>query len=322
MRTLALSLVILMCVSVSQAAWVYDPGEAGAQVYDFENYAVGDIGKTFTTAPLPGGANINDGTVGFTPVANPAQFRLTQTGTNEFAQLTTATQEQMVSSMLAGAGTELFVIDTKVTNFEISFTENVNQRVGSLVGIWIDGVVDPASPIKNNVKANNELESVLQFGYQFNNLPAGSRWRIRGAAGLGSTVDTNYGPNAASYTTARVTLLVSLAADVDPNTPDEASGSASLRVEYDESGTVYAPPNLQNVNLQLDNATLSAAQKAAYRNPANWTGWICRSQISNLTDPNVDYSEGHLLDDLTLVPEPATLSLLVLGGLALIRRRR
>ncbi len=301
MRPLVLAVAILLCVSVSQADYIYD----------FENLPT--VNAAVNTQ--------DDGTVTWKAVVNPNQWMLRQDASpNKYIDISTNSQEQIVSTL--DTDKLLFHIDPGVTKVTLSFNSKMNDRTGALAGIWIDGGLDPGDPDGgDNVMANNNYELLCQFGYggYTNGPPAGGRWRIRGANGLGSTYSATGAamPGVPALTEFLITLDLDLAANPDAN--GDPAGTMVLKVE--NLSTLVETEVIASTSLKLNDPTLTAAQKAIYKDPSKWTGWWVRSQATQMTDPN--YVSGPMtVDNLTLIPEPVTMSLLVLGGLACLRRRR
>ena len=105
--------------------------------------------------------------------------------------------------------------------------------------------------------------------------------------------------------------------DVDL-TANSGSGSMSLTVVNLDTSDVTLPTELQNVSMGL------VGQHAWLGDPTKWTSWWFRGQQAATAENPAMCPYGYTIDDLTfeIIPEPGTLSLLVLGGLALIQRRR
>jgi hypothetical protein len=149
--------------------------------------------------------------------------------------------------------------------------------------------------------ASNNFELLCQFGI------SSGKWRVRGANGANSvnTLNTGIAPGTALYD-----MQVILKCDLTANGGD---GAMSLRIiDYTNGGPQIRPVGYQNVAMGL------SANTPVYGDPSKYTGWWIRSQASGY-DANVG---GMTIDDLRITPEPATMTLLVLGGLACLRRRR
>lgn len=176
--------------------------------------------------------------------------------------------------------------------FMITYTGKMDVNAAELVGVWVD--LDG-----NGTMANSDTEILAQFGI------SSSKWRVRGPGGSPSTnSDTNV-PAAGSLHLITLELLVNLSA-LDGN------GSMTLYVNDITAQTEYVPYRNLTMNLK--------AVDAKFSDPNNWLSWTIRGQEPAGYDANYPMTA----DDFTieLLPEPATLSLLVLGGLACIRRRR
>jgi hypothetical protein len=176
--------------------------------------------------------------------------------------------------------------------FEFSFVAHMNSHAASLIGIWVDGVENA-----DNTMATNNAELLCQFGI------SGGKWRVRGANGVNSTTTTDNVP-----TTAGSTPEMKVVLDIDLRS-FSGDGQMDLSIYDLDSGNLYRV--ISDVHLGL------LAQSSMFSDPSNYTGWWIRSQASGVS------TETMTLDDFTVtVPEPATMSLLVLGGLACLRRRR
>jgi len=221
---------------------------------------------------------------------------------DKYAHSFSSKQEQLVGTLSEGVGgTKPFYAQSTDTKFLLSYTGLMNVQQGCLIGIWIDGQnLDPNFPTANNAMASNNYELLCQFGV------SSGKWRIRGANGGGSVNSdaTGLAPANALYN-----MTVSLTIDLTGNGGD---GSMSLSIKDLTNNLTYNPAAYQNAPMAL------IAGGAGYTDPSKWTSWWIRSQASAY-DANVG---GMTVDNLTFLPEPATLSLLVLGGLACIRRRR
>jgi hypothetical protein len=211
--------------------------------------------------------------------------------TDKAAQAKSGISSERLTSSL-NSGTSLFNLSSTVTQLQISYTAYMDQTSPWLIGIWYD--VDA-----NGTMPNSELEIPIQFGGRTGS-GATRGFRVRGANGTGDTYSGTAGldPNVWSATAANLKLVLDVNLSGD--------GSADLTVQ-----------NLDNGFSQkvITGAPLAFTPYPTYANPANWTGWTVRNQGSGWTINTT-------VDDLTLTPEPATLSVLVLGGLACLRRRR
>lgn len=294
MRLLTLTCVVLLCATITQGSPL-----GTTYTYDFNNLT-----------PYLAVWQQVDGEVTWDSVssqhAGATTVRSDAVDANDkFAVNNSTMAEQLITSLTNyPTTTSLFNLDSTDTQLRLSWTGKVNFRAGWLVGIWMDGM--DGEP---NSAMTNELEHVLQFGtshvYQ--------GWRLRGAAGAPSVTDTTGMPTDPILD--NDLTLVTLDVDLTGNSGD---GSMSLTVEDLDTHVVTQPPTLQNVGMGLLDADPN------YADPSKWTGWYFRNQRYAGGDSPGNCIGYHTLDNLTLevTPEPATLSLLVLGGLACLRRRR
>ncbi len=159
--------------------------------------------------------------------------------------------------------------------------------------------------------------------------PAFSRvlvnWRASGAFALSEDADTQ----------ARATLTYdaggSLNADLAAQGPSSAfrfvfstadlAGTLSIQASSDGQGTSTwtgsTPGGLFNTNLDFDVPLSGSGWVAAPGGGVNWAD-VDKLTISLTGVANGDY----VIRQIVVVPEPATLSLVVLGGLASILKRR
>ena len=219
-------------------------------------------------------------------------------GADKYAHSFASKQEQLVGTLSEGVnGSKPFYAQSTDTKFLLSYTGLMNVQQGGMVGIWIDGL--DATVNNMTVPAGNQ-ELLCQFGI------SSGKWRVRGANGQGSvnTLATGIAPAGSLYN-----MTVTLTIDLTGNNND---GAMSLTIQDLTNNVTITPVGYQGVSMAL------IAGGASYTDPSKWTSWWIRSQASAY-DPNVG---GMTMDNLTFLPEPATLSLLVLGGLACIRRRR
>ncbi len=226
---------------------------------------------------------------------------------NKFAACNTANSEQLVSTLTnydPNAPGSLFNLDPSDTRLRISWSGKINAYAGYLVGIWIDDY--DGTP---NTSTSFEAEHVMQFGTDMTY----QSWRLRGAGGLNNDRDTTGMP----VGNTPVPTLLTLDVDLWGNGGD---GSMSLTVKDLSTGIETAPPLLQNVGMAL---LAQDPNHEMFGDPSKWTGWYIRNQRLNGGD-NPHYTMGHhTIETLTLevVPEPATLAVLLAGGLAVLRRR-
>jgi hypothetical protein len=220
-------------------------------------------------------------------------------------------QERIVSTLTAGAGNKLFApcLESTDTYLRLSYETYMNNANPWLTGIWMDGQ-DPNVVGSDNEMPNSEVEIAVQFGARSGTsttTPYNRGFRVRGANGAPDTYSGTkcLDPNiwSADLWNLKLDLYVDLAAA-------GGDGLADLYVTNMDNG--YSTRVITGAALGLN------SQADAYRNPANWSGWTVRNQGTGS-----DLFK-YTVDNLTLnvLPEPATLSLLVLGGLACLRRRR
>jgi hypothetical protein len=243
----------------------------------------------------------NQGNVNVYPDTDYVGDKRAQVNGSGAEQLASAlTDPNTVSTLFPG-------LDSSNTKFRFTADCHINDRCGWLLGIWVDGI-DPSD--NTIVASNTQGELLVQMGMTY----VTQNWRVRGAAGTNSTVggtpptEDNLDSNACNM---RLILDFDLAAN-------GGDGSMSFSAMNLVSLVVDTPPELQNVSMNL------LSQDPAFADPANWTGFYIRNQRYAGGDSPGNGIGYHTVDDLTLIvmPEPATLSLLFLGGLACLRRRR
>jgi len=286
MKRVALS-VVLLCLCASAYADTIE------QLY------------TFDYLPSPGSAlnGQKDSYVSWVAIANAGLgYQLGGSSPDYYALSVANKQEQLVGTLRDGVGgAKVINLTATDTLLYISYRGLMNVQQGGMVGIWIDGNgLDPDFPDANNTMATTNEELLCQFGI------SGGKWRIRGANGVNSvnTLNTGIAPGTTLYD-----MQVILKVDLTANAGD---GAMSLRIiDYTNGGPQIRPVGYQNVAMGL-----SAA--APFADPTLYTSWWVRSQSAGY-DPAVG---GMTIDDLRITPEPATMTLLVLGGLACLRRRR
>jgi hypothetical protein len=225
------------------------------------------------------------------------------------AQVNSSGSEQLASALTdPNTTTTLFPgLDSSNTQFRFAADSHTNYRCGWLLGIWVDGIDSAPNSIAS---AATQGELLVQMGMTFVTM----NWRVRGAAGTNSTVGGTPPTNPildSDDCNMRLFLDFDLAAN-------GGNGLMSFSAMNLVSLAVDAPPELQNVSMNL------LAQNAMFADPANWTGFYVRNQRYIGGDSPGNGIGYHTVDNLTLevTPEPATMSLLVLGGLACLRRRR
>jgi hypothetical protein len=280
-------LTVLACASVTQAAPI--------SVYDFNSLAPGNVngnsGDNVTWVSISANTNV------FQVVFDPNDPNNRYVDSNQ-----SALQEQTVGTMTNPATVpSLFNLAAADTLLRMSFISRMNYAAGGMVGIWVDGI----DPSVNSMQTNNQ-ELACQFGI------SGGQWRVRGANGATSVLDATGMPLVAGEMP-RLKIVL----DVDL-TGNSGNGSMSLSVVDLGTNATTLPPALQNVSMGL------LSQDARLGNPTRWTGWWLRGQQSASAANPAVCPWGYTVDDLTLeiVPEPATLGLLVLGSLAVLRRRK
>jgi len=211
-------------------------------------------------------------------------------------------QEQLIASLRTGNGfARPLNLTASDTLLYISYRGLMNVDQGGLVGIWIDGNgLDPDFPDANNTMATTNEELLCQFGI------SSGKWRIRGANGVNSvnTLATGIAANTTLYD-----MTVILKVDLTANAGD---GAMWLRIwDNTNGGPRIDPAGYQGVAMGL-------LAHSAFADPTKYTSWWVRSQTRGY---NAEVG-GMTIDDLRITPEPATMTLLVLGGLACLRRRR
>jgi len=282
------SAVLLLCASVSQA----HPQYGYTAIYNFDDLTAGqNLNGQDPNTPVTWVAVANAG-LGFTVSADPNDAN------DKHAESKSSSQEQLYGTLSNyPTTTTILGLDSNDTNLLVSFVGKMNVLQNALVGVWVDGI-DPNNP---NAGPTTNLELVSQFGV------SSSKWRIRGPNGTPSVNTSNLNLAAqGSIAEYKVMLYMDLNGD----------GSMTLSVEdlTNSPGTQFTPAGYDHIAMGL------STKDPNYADPSKWTSWWIRSQASGSFDPNYPMT----LDDFTIqvIPEPATLTLLVLGGLALIRRRR
>lgn len=154
----------------------------------------------------------------------------------------------------------------------------------------------------------------------------GATWRV-----LGSTSDANARDHTSTNPNVEVGLPILLldgATIVANNNADLWDGSIQNIIGIDELGN--AKSHWPHTGTYWDGTTaagkpnsfgaLDDPVRIAQGNGSSTTDWIWRQWTGRpATEQLPMYA---ISDPLTVVPEPATISLLVLGGLAMLRRRR
>ncbi len=319
-KLMILSICILSVSSVSQALIYWCPPLS----YDFEDPNI-KSGMALQDQDPNSEAIWRSvaGNSGVVSVRNWVEYA-PEPNSNKYAATNSSASEQLISAPTAGAGTSLFNFSSSDTKFRITYSGMMMDDAGYLVGIWMDGV-DGIS----NSTGNTEVEHVLQFGISFQS----HAFRVRGLAGLSAlnyigTLHNGFhsDPNDPNVFPIRLTLDV----DLEGN---GGSGSMSLTTKDLLTDTETQDPNLQNVDLGFLDANgnprldaNSVAYSDIYGDPSKWSGWYIRNQRWVGGD-NPSYTIGYnTADNLTIavgyIPEPATLGLISLGSLALLRRRR
>ncbi len=309
MKLLVTSCVVLLCISLAQANVGY------VHLYDFDSLVPG---LTWPTTAL--NAN-SDSMVAWSTAYHPTTGAPVNpmsifvggemaggTVVNQNANWLANSTERLCSSLQPGVGSTLFTPNTtgqlESTDKHILLSFNMYHRPESwswIAGIWVD--LDD-----NNAMANNEDEAAVQFGLWPHYDPSDSErfYRVRGAAGTPQSYSGGYVYNGlpSSLFLGQFNAKMELYLDLETFTADLVVTNLDLSV----SATVVS-------GAPIVSAAWSETQRDLYLNPENWTGWTIRNQSLNTA---------LTLDNLRLevIPEPATLTLLVLGGLACLRRRR
>jgi len=296
------SAVLLLCASVSQA----HPQYGYTVVYNFDdldpNYYVPDPNDPNTQIPLLNGASDSLVTWRVSEAGNIDRNIVGNVGGDQNASTRSGFSSERLSSSLNSTPGSILNLDSNDTYLLLSYTTYHTPYSTSWTnGIWCD--LDG-----NNTMPNSEAEIAVQFGMYPNNDPnrADRHYRVRGFAGSTTGYSGGWQQN-------------------DPNGKypkelEEGSFNAKLSLVVDLN-TYTANLIVENLDLGISAQVITGVSLgdpviyATLANPANWTGWTVRNQ----GDTPVTTA-----DNLTVqvIPEPATLSLLVLGGLAVIRRRR
>ena len=301
MKPMALTIGVLLCVSVASAVPV-----GTTYTYKFDGLTQysplwnNTDGTVTWSSIIPG----NQGNIVVYPVSGsyPGDKR---------AQINATNAERCVSSLTNyPTTTSLFNLDGTETQFRLTADCHLNFRCGWLIGIWEDGL-DPC----NNTEQNSETENVVTMGTTYVSM----NYRVRGAGGTNSTVGGT--PPTSPYLDGNACNM-QLILDIDL-AAGGGDGRLTLSVKNLSSGVLTSPadPNLQNVSMNLNSMDPG---HTTYGNPANWSGFFIRNQRYTGGDSPINGMGYNTCDNLTLtvMPEPASFSLLVLGGLACLRRRR
>ncbi len=298
MKTLTASIALVVALLASAA----QGGIGYTCTYDFNNLTeYQQVYGQVTGAATWDSVNVNNQRVIYirSDPLNPS---------NRFAACNTANGEQLISTLTnydPNVPASLLNLESTDTQLRLSWNGAVNGYAGYMVGIWIDGI--DALP---NTATTDELEHAVQFGTDY----VYQSWRVRGAGGANSIRDTTGMPAG----NVPVETLLTLDIDLWGNGGD---GSMSLTVKDLSTGIETAPPLLQNMGMAL---LTQDPNHETYGDPSRWTGWYIRSgRLSGGAHP--PYTMGyHTFDNLTVevIPEPATLAVLLAGGLAVVRRRR
>lgn len=310
MRPLVLSLVILLCVTAAQARVIYgSDGNACAYVYDFATaVATNDPNLNLTVD------NAENLTWKTSATGNKDMIKLGNLcdringKSNKYALLDpNRSQERLCTTV--NSGTSIFpkfyseCSPTGITKYAtVSYDTLFNQSTVWMVGIWVDGYDANAGSM-----SNNELEIALQFGAQTGS-GTNRGFRVRGANnGNPGTFSGTAGldPNIWDPNNPTVAKKLRLSLEINLNGCD---GSADLTVTNLENGFFQLVINDAPLGMKGD--TLGKKKDIS-----QWTGFTIRSQHSGSQLQS-------WVDNLVVIPEPASLSLLVLGGLAYLRRRR
>ena len=298
MRSLVLSLAVLMCVSVAQAD----------VLYDFDDLATGLLDTQV------------DGEITWHSVANPGHLTMVDQGSGDLAvnQPATDNKQEQIYTQMTDRLTDTSCLDLLATDtvFVVKAKVTMNRYAAGMIGIFVDGMDGNApnnllsarylDPNGLEVGSPGNLELLVQFG-----ITAGGKYRVRGAANGSPSVTTTY-----LAPVALTEMTFYLVIDTEANL---GNGEMDFYAQQDSCGNWIGA--IENVAMGL----LDAGDPDYAADPSLWTGWWLRNQYSGISEANSP--GGMYIDDLEIivdgtVPEPATLSLLVLGGLACIRRRR
>jgi hypothetical protein len=303
MKLLPLSLAVLLCASVVQASPV---------TYNFDGLDPG-----LTNLPVYGQTDANAG-IWWDSVNKTNQnvirvYAKVGDPNDKYAGCNASNGEQLISTLSGGPGYNLFNVDpdNNTRQFIFSWEGKVNEWAGYMAGIWMDGI--DAYP---NTATTNEVEHVVQCGVDY----VSQTFRIRGVNGLNTARGSAGVPRGDNPEMIRFTLYV----DLDANGGD---GTISLTTKNLDTSVESQDPNLQNVGLGLNALSPNGI---AYKDDPNydyddatkWSGWYVRSGRMSGGDV-VGYTVGsHTIENLTFIPEPATLGLIGLGSLGFLKRRR
>ena len=234
MRRFALAFTLLILTTVS-SAYIYDfnsLNDAGAVL----NGQTGDY-------------------VTWVGIANPGLgYDVQSNGADKYAHSFGNKQEQLVGTLKEGVGgTKPFYAQSTDTKFLLSYTGLMNVQQGGMVGIWIDGGLDPDHLTADNTMASNNYELLCQFGI------SSGRWRIRGANGSGSvnTLATGIAPAASLYN-----MTVSLTIDLAAKAGD---GSMTLVVDDLTNGVSFTPVGYSDAPMGLIAGALATPTRPSGR---------------------------------------------------------
>ena len=300
MKHIALLSILLLCVSAASAAPV-----GTIYKYTFDGLSVYSALWNNTDGVVTwASVSSNQGAVNVYPDPDYTGDLRGQTNSSGSEQLCSAlTNYPTTKTLFPG-------LDSSNTQFRFTADCHINFRCGWLLGIWADGIDSTANGISSG---NTQGELVAQMGMTHVSM----NWRVRGAGGTNSTVGGSPPTNPildSNDCNMRLILDIDLAAG-------GGDGRISMSVMNLVTNVVTADPNLQNVSMGLNS---SDPTHTTFGDVTKWAGFYVRNQRYIGGDNPTNGVGYHTVDDMTLevMPEPASLSLVVLGGLLCLRRRR